>query len=312
MAATPYGGGVPRRSPLSLAAIACAAVRGLEPVNARPVPTGVGDLDAAVVDDDLSRVWLVRAPRTAAAGARLEQETALVDALMSWVPFALPQVEGSVALPAGGRAMVYRQLPGQPVSLADLEPGPGTAAALGRAIGAVHDLPARLVEDAGRPSYGAEEYRYRRLAEVDRAAGTGKVPPRLLGRWEQAVEEVGAWRFVPCCVHGDLAADSVLVQDDAVVAVLDWSQSRVADPADDLGWLVAGASQPVLESVLEAYAAARRERPDPHLTRRAHLVAELAVARWLMHGIGSDDADVVDDATRMLADLDEAVADTPW
>ena len=232
--------------------------------------------------------------------------------LLSWLPFALPQVEGSVALPDGGRAMVYRQLPGRPVVPSQLEPGAGLAAALGRAIAAVHDLPTRLVEDAGRPSYGAEEYRYRRLAEVDRAAGTGKVPPRLLTRWEQAVEEVGAWRFVPCCVHGDLAAESVLVQDGEVVAVIDWSQSRVADPADDLGWLVAAGPEPAVDSVLEAYAAARRERPDPHLARRAHLVAELAVARWLMHGVGADDADVVDDAVRMLSDLDDAVAGTPW
>lgn len=303
---------MPRRSPLSLAAIASAAVRGLEPVTARPLPSLAEDLDAAEVEDDLSRTWVVRAPRTAAAGARLVQETALVDALLSWLPFALPQVEGSVALPAGGRAMVYRQLPGRPVVTASLAAGPGTAAAIGRAVATIHDLPTRLVEDAGRPSYAAEEYRYRRLAEVDRAAGTGTVPARLLSRWEQAVEEVGAWRFVPCCVHGDLAAESVLVQDGTVVAVLDWSQARVADPADDLGWLVAGAPPEGVDSALEAYAATRKERPDPHLARRAHLSAELAVARWLMHGIGADDADVVDDATRMLTELDVAVAGTPW
>jgi macrolide phosphotransferase len=305
-------GFVPRRNPLALAALACAAVKGMEPVQAQQLPTATNDLDAAVVDDNLTRTWVVRAPRTAAAGARLAQETTLVDSLMSWVPFDLPQVAGSVGLPDGGRAMVYRQLPGRPLEPEALTPGPGLTAAVGRAIAAIHDLPERLVEDAGLPVYGAEEYRYRRLAEVDRAAGTGAVPARLLARWEQAVEEVGAWRFVPCFVHGDLAADSVLVDDDKVVAMLDWSQSRVADPADDLAWLVAGAPEPAVESVLEAYAGARREQPDAHLARRARLAAELAVARWLMHGVGTDDGDVVDDAARMLADLDAAVADTAW
>jgi len=303
---------VPGRSPLALAALACAAVRGLEPVGARRMPSAADDVDAALVDDDLKRQWVVRAPRTAAAGARLEQETTLLDSLTSWLPFALPQVAGTAALPGGGRAVVHRQLPGRPLQPGELMPGPGLAASLGRAIAAIHDLPVRLIEEVGLPTYGAAEYRFRRLAEVDRAAATGKVPARLLTRWERAVEEVGAWRFVPCCVHGDMAAESVLVDDEEVVAVREWSEARVADPADDLAWLAMGADEPAVESVVEAYALARREQPDRDLQRRARLCGELSMARWLLHGVNTDDGAIVDDALQMLADLDESVADIPW
>ena len=300
------------RTPLALAALACSAVRGLEPVSARRMAATADDVDAALVDDDLKRQWVVRAPRTAAAGARLEQETSLLDTLTSWLPFSLPQVAGTAPLPSGGRAVVHRQLPGAPLHPGRLAGDPALAASYGRAIAAIHDLPARLVEDVGLPTYSTDEYRFRRLAEVDRAAITGKVPHRLLTRWEQAVEEIGAWRFAPCVVHGDLAAENVLADGSELTGLLEWSEARVADPADDFAWLSVGADEGALTTALVAYADARREPPDPDLPRRARLIGELGIARWLMHGVNTDDAVIVDDAVRMLSELDRTVDGVPW
>jgi macrolide phosphotransferase len=295
---------MPDRSPLALAALACAAVRGLEPVGAQAWPQHDSEVDAALIEDDLGRRWLVRAPRTAAAAARMDAEGRLLTELSGWLPFAAPEVSGTAPLPEGGRGVVYRMLAGRSPDLAALQPGSGLTPALGRAIAAVHELPERLIENAGMPVYSAEDYRQRRLAEVDRAAATGHVPAGLLERWERTLEEAGAWRFVPCVVHADLAAGNVLVEDDEVVAVLEWGEARVADPADDLAWLVAGAGGAASESVLEAYALARRQPPDRDLTKRARLAGELALARWLLHGTSTDDQAVVDDAVSMLTDLD--------
>jgi aminoglycoside phosphotransferase (APT) family kinase protein len=294
-----------------LAALASVAVPGLVPLTARALPGG-DDVDAAEVTDGLARRWVIRAPRTKAAAALLEQEWRFVGALPGALPFAVPRVAGTVPLPEGGRAGVHRTLEGAPVEPASLEPGPGLAAALGRALATVHDLPPGLVEDAELPVYTAPEYRTRRLAELDRAAATGHVPAGLLARWERALEEAGAWRFTPCVVHGDLAAENVLVTTDAVSCVLGWGQVRVADPADDLAWLVAGAPAEATESVLEAYAHTRRDAPDRDLLRRARLAGELAVARWLLHGVTTDDDGVVDDAVAMLAQLEESVDGEPW
>jgi aminoglycoside phosphotransferase (APT) family kinase protein len=160
--------------------------------------------------------------------------------------------------------------------------------------------------------YTAPEYRTRRLAEVDRAAATGHVPAGLLARWERALEEAGAWRFTPCVVHGDLAPENVLVGDDRVSGVLGWGQTRVADPADDLAWLITGASGDAVESVLEAYAHTRRDAPDRDLLRRARLSGELAVARWLLHGTTTGDEDVVSDAVAMLTELEARVDEDAW
>ena len=298
-----------------LAALASAAVRGLDPVRVRQPEVPAVDFDVAVVEDTQRRRWVVRAPRKAAAGAAMESEVRLLAALAdrerSGIPFAVPVVAGSVALPEGGRAVVYPFLDGVPLHPGELQPGPGLAAALGRALAALHDAPHSVVEDAGLPVYEAGEYRERRLAELDRAASTGHVPARLLARWEKVLEDVGRWRFHPAVIHGDLVAEHVLVDDATVVGILDWPEAKVADPADDLAWVAVGADTAALDSVLEAYAVTRREQPDRHLHVRARLAGELALTRWLLHGVTTDDDAVVQDAVQMLRDLDTDVGEEP-
>ncbi len=338
------------RSALVLAALLSAAVPGVDPTGAwspgdgRSAGHDVQDHDLAVVVDDEGRQWEVRAPTTPAGGASLEREAAVLAVLSrlgtlpepagtpqppalgaragrALLPFAVPGVAGWIDLAEGGRAVVVPRAPGVPLDLAQLAgpDGAALAASLGRALAAVHDLPAALVEDAGAPVHTSAEYRDRRLATLDRAAGTGLVPTALLTRWERGLEDVGRWRFAPAVVHGDLSADDVLVCDttgparatgpwaSSVCSVVRWGGARVADPADDLAWLVAGADDDAVEVALEAYAGARAGAHDPHLLERARLVSELALAEWLLHGLRSGDQGVVDDARVMLVDLESAV-----
>ena len=298
------------RSPLALAALATVAIPGLDAYDVRRAgPQGPG-LDATVVVDAEGRRWMVRAPQDAAAGAALEAEIALLEALTGHVdagrlPFDVPRPTGFVHLPEGGRAVVHPQLPGRPLRLELLGPGPGLAAALGRAIAALHELPTSTVEDAGLPVYDAEAYRKRRLSEVDEAARTGHVPPVLLQRWERALEDVAMWRFQPTVVHGDLSADHVLCVGDEPTGMLGWSEAKVADPADDLAWLLVAAPQEAVDPILEAYSLRRTELSDHHLADRALLAGELALARWLLYGVRSKDQVVVDDAREMLAELEQ-------
>lgn len=303
------------RSSYVLAALASAAVHGLHPVGVSAPKESGSDFDIAVVTDDENRRWAVRAPRRTTAGAQLESELQLLRGLQDpahgGLPFGVPQPAGTAPLPEGGRCVVYPYLPGAPLHPGELRPGPGLAARLGRALAAVHDLSRSVVEDAGLPVYESGEYRERRMGELDRAAGTGHVPSGLLTRWEKALEDVGRWRFSSCVVHGDLVAEHVLVDGDDVVGMIDWGEAKVADPADDLAWIAVGADSEALDSVLEAYAVSRAEQPDRHLASRARLAGELAVARWLLHGVRLDDKAIVDDARQMLRELAADVGDDP-
>ena len=118
------------------------------------------------------------------------------------------------------------------------------------------------------------------------------------------------WRFQTTVVHGDLWAEHVLVDDGRVVGVLDWAEAKVADPADDLAWM-RWCRRPPLDSVLEAYAMARADQPDRNLPFRTRLAGELALARWLLHGVRCGRLGVVDDAVAMLRDLDLDVRGDP-
>ena len=301
---------------MTLAALATAALPQLDVVAARTPHHEGSDFAVAAIVDSAGRRWIVRCPTTPTAGAAMEGEVALLERLAAAVddgalPFAVPRPAGFAPLLEGGRAMVYPELRGDPIDLDALTPGPHLAAELGRAVAAIHELPSALVETAGLPVYDAEEIRRRRLAEVDEASRTGAVPHTLLDRWERALENVGLWRFRATPVHGDLAPDHVLVADDRVEAIVDWSHAHVGDPADDLAWLVATAPEPAVESILEAYSLARAERGDVHLAARATLGGELAVARWLLHGVRTSDDATVRDARSMLAELAELLGDAP-
>lgn len=227
------------------------------------------------------------------------------------IEFDVPRPAGAATISGedGGRAIVYTDVTGSPLVLAAVEPGPGLAASIGRTLAQIHELPVSVVEDQGLPVYSAEEYRARRLTELDAGTQTGLVPPRLADRWEQQLENISWWRFEPTVVHGDMGEHQVVVREGMVAGVVDWMDTRVADPADDLAWLAAAAPQDVLDSVWEAYSMGRREMRDPHMLDRARLASELALLRWLMYGVRTDNADVIEDGRGMLADLEALLFD---
>lgn len=311
-----YGCSVPR-SPLALAALASVAVPGLDVYDVLRSPHSDTDFDVVVVKDATGQRWVVRAPKRAAAGAALEAEVALLKALARahdahLVDFEVPRPVGAATMTGeeGGRAVVYTEVGGSPLVLAHVDPGPGLAASVGRVIAQIHELPVSVIEDQGLPSYGADEYRDRRLAELDAGVETGLVPPRLADRWEHQLENVAWWRFEPTVTHGDLGEHQLLVREGMVAGVVDWMDARVADPADDLAWLAASAPDDVFDSVLESYTLHRRELRDPHLADRARLASELALLRWLMYGVRTDNAHVVEDGRAMLSDLEAMLFDS--
>lgn len=322
------------RTPLALAALATIARPGLDVVATQPPREPGADFDVVGIVDAEERRWIVRSPRHAAAGAAMEGEVALLGELADAVdrgllPFDVPRPAGFAPLPEGGRAMIYRELVGRPLDPAALTPDAELLRNLARAIAALHELSGAVVRTAGLPDYDAEGYRQRRLAEVDQAARTGHLPARLLRRWEHALEDVSLWRFATTPVHGDLAGEHVVVDGDRVVGLVDWSDACVADPADDLAWLLAQTSPAAADAVMEHYTNARGGGIDSTLDSigtdhsvgtvdafntfdaRATLAGELAVARWLMHGVRIRSDEVIEDAIDMLRELDESVAGAP-
>jgi len=307
------------RTPLALAALASAAVPGLDPVaveGTRHLPGH--SFEVAFIEDTQHRRWVIRAPTSAAAGAQMDVTMALLGLLSRRLPFAVPTPKGFVDLKEGGRAAVYPYLAGRPLFFAHLPAGPGIAAELGRALAALHNVDRALFDEAGLPSYDADTYRTRRLSDLDRAAATGHVPTALLARWEASLEDVSLWRFAPTPTHGNLTGPQVLAvfddDDDAATGrirgLTGWEDAKVADPADDFAALVTQASPAAFDTVLEAYAHARVDRPDKHLERRARLAGELNLVADLLTAVGSQDHAAIEQCAARLRRLDSDTFDT--
>ncbi|GAB2740170.1 phosphotransferase [Sinomonas soli] len=296
-----------KRTPLELAAIATAAVPGLQPTAVAASPDDATDFDAALLETADGRAWRIRCPRGTEASARLETEMTVLrafdPAVRAELPFQMPAVAGTVRMD-GLTTCVYTNLTGAVRDLDSLASGSDRLAReIGTTLAAIHGLPQELVDSADLPSYTANGFRQRRLNELDQAATTGKIPAVLLRRWEQAMEDVTLWRFNPTVVHGDLHEDNLLIDDDRVTAVTGWTDLRIGDPADDIAWLVGSNEPRFIDAVLAAYHEARKEPVDPQLARRAALAAEFALAQYLVKALALGDREVARDAEAMLAEL---------
>ncbi|OFI39881.1 aminoglycoside phosphotransferase [Arthrobacter sp. SW1] len=302
-----------RRTPLELAAIATAAVPGLAPTATASAPDDAADFDSALLLDADGKRWRVRSPRHAEASTRLETEfmvlRAFTPAIRAELPFLLPTIAGTVRQ-GSLSTFVYTHLAGSTRSIEELSACSDTLAKeIGTALAAVHDLPQALVNNADLPSYTANEFRQRKLNELDQAATTGKIPTLLLRRWEHALEDIGLWRFNPCVVHGDLHEDNLLVDGERVTALTGWTDLRIGDPADDFAWLVASNEQSFVDAVLRHYTAARRDKADEHLLRRAALLAEFALAQYLVKALAAGHAAMTAEAEAMLKSLADDIGE---
>ena len=293
---------------LKLAALATVAIPGLDVVATRPPQLATPDFRYGGVLDANGRHLVVQEPQHADADRALAKERAFLSALQDLsrrdaLPFDVVEILGCATNEHDFTAIVYEHLSGNELDYAFLSPGPGVTRSVGRAIAAIHELPFSVVLGAGLPMLDAAESRAARLAEVDEAARTRKVPTSLLARWEAALDDISRWKFAPAVVHGDLAPENVLTGNGQVFSVLNWSNAHIGDPAIDLAWLYSAAPEASLDTLEEAYAIGRHERPDPHISDRAILYSELAVVRWLLHGVRIGSSEIVADAERMLTDL---------
>ena len=293
---------------LALAAAATAAIPGLKVVDLRPPQRTNDSFRVTGLLDSTGKRWVVVAPLSAAAGAKLEAEAAVLQDLSQLhddgvISFDVPRPGGFAQLTAGGRAMVYRASAGKELELSHLDESFTLADSLGRCLASLHLLPVELVERAGLPVYTAIDLRERHLAELDTAATTSLVPPSLMQRWETALENLDWWRFSTLPVHGSLSPASVMVAGSVVVGLQDFSATHVGDPATDLAWITAVARDKTVDRLLRTYKLARKNQADSHILQRAELLNELELVKWLNFGLRTDNADIVDDAKHMLMDL---------
>lgn len=291
-------------NPFTLAALATTAAPGIEVVRVAADEVDRDVESCAVVTAD-GRTLRVIVPRTPAALDRArEQSRALrvfTPAVRERLPFEVPSMVGEAPLQRTA-VLLSTRLGGSAMELDDVSPARGSlATSIGTALAAVHELPTSIAVEAGVPHRSVGQIREALLAVFDRVASTGKAPAALLARWEQALDDSALWQFTPRIIHGDLQAQAFRRDGDAVVGIDGWHALAIDDPARDLAWLLGSEHFSSVDEAFVAYAAVRGS--DRQLRRRAMVHAELAIARWLLHGVDTGDADIVEDGAQMLASL---------
>ncbi|MFT4147732.1 MAG: phosphotransferase [Micrococcaceae bacterium] len=301
-----------KRKALELAALASAAVPELYPAGVRETQDYDEDFDSAFLIDNRGNQWIVRTPRRNEAGTQLDSEYGALQiftpTLRSALPFKVPTMIGRIASSGTGQAAVYTHLAGDAVNITDAEVPEEYALSLGGSISAIHNLNTGLVEESGLPYYSAEDCRVRRRVELEQATSTGKVPERLLQRWQNALNDDSLWTFQPTVVHGKLNEENILALNNRVHAIQNWAHLHVGDPAEDLSWIVATNNGPLFKTVLSAYTARLKKPADKKLLIRSEMNAEFALAQWLLHGYAIEDPETIREATTLLRDLDQHIA----
>jgi aminoglycoside phosphotransferase (APT) family kinase protein len=296
---------------LILAALAKDAVPQFDFAQVKHLDGGTsGAFDAALLTAKSGEHFVVRMANSASAGTELEAEIRAIRSFTPVIrlnlPFEVSQLIGDTQDSDGQRAMVFNFVYGNSIEISQVEPISDLTLSIATAIATIHKLPAELVQNAGFPELDPASNLKYRVSELDRAAQTGKVPPVLLQRWESALEDVSLFRYQPTVIHGSLNGHSMLELDGKVSGVLHWSGLRIADPAEDISWIMGGGSTELSRNLMARYYEAR-PGSDSNIWPRALLYSELELTRWLLHGYSTGNQEIIEDAVGMLLVLTEEV-----
>ncbi|MFM6963476.1 MAG: phosphotransferase [Micrococcales bacterium] len=300
------------KSPLILAALAADAVRNLKIVHAAGHSNdGEGRYDSAILTDDQGAHYIARIPTSPSAGTDLEVEMRVLrtlGGLAHKLPFEIPVALGETRSNLGERVVVFKLVYGNQIDSTRVAANGTLAHSIAAALAAIHSVNPDVVVAGGFSAYSVAENLRLRVAELDRAAQTGKVPAILLSRWEAALEDSTLWRYQPSVIHGELSGLNIFETSGEVSGIVDWYRLELNDPAMDLSWLVPDVDHELLDAVVFNYQLARNTG-DTRIAQRAVFYAEFAHLQYLLHGVTMRDENAVDAALFTLNGLAEQAQD---
>jgi aminoglycoside phosphotransferase (APT) family kinase protein len=213
-------------------------------------PVGEGwDSDTYEVDDR----WIFRFPRRARVEERVRREIRFLPELADALSVAVPRFEFVSRQPV---VVGYRKLEGTPLPG---RPSVEVAGDVGRFLSELHSFPVERarhlgVAGAGQDVWRADlesdlaEFRERVLPLLH--SGERRTAGGMLDRFEGAGE---SFAFAPALIHADLGPEHLLAGGERLSGVIDWSDTRIGDPALDFAWLLHGPDEPFADELLRYY-----------------------------------------------------------
>lgn len=291
-------------TPITLAALATSAVPGLQVTGYRAVRLDDSVEHSVILETSEGEV-LVQLPTSSSAevhhSAKILGQSALTPGVREQLPFDAPRVLG-ITRKDDTRAIVSSYLSGDHFDVEDLTEDAILLASLAQALAAIHMLPLHVVTQQGLRARTPSDARLDAHELVERSYQSGLVPETVSRHWNSILSDVPLWDFQPLVIHGTLSDETLLVTDDAVSGVLDWSGLSIGDPAVDFAWLWA-AGEEVVTTTLDFYTAAHSANAVSGIVERSRFWHELEIARWLLHGLEHKDDEIIADAVELFDQL---------
>lgn len=189
--------------------------------------------------------WIDRVPRRPAVEEALRCETRLLPWLAPQLPLPVPVPVVVAERPLRVR---HRRVPGS-------GGGPYTAAMgtqVGRFLRALHHVPADAAVASGARSAAAAAAELAGNLARFRGEVVPALPPDRRAAGTVLLDDVSG-AAQDTLVHADLGPAHLLVHEDRISGVIDWSDARIGDAALDLAWVLHGAPPVFAVAVASAY-----------------------------------------------------------
>ncbi|WP_300766278.1 phosphotransferase [uncultured Bifidobacterium sp.] len=237
-------------------------------------------IDQAVVQDSAGTRYDVLATDTEMGRQRLGARVAAaqcldnakeINALSFSVDKVIAYADGSDPTgPTGNHAVVIaRHRPGRsrPLDLLTLD----DCEAVGTAIGAVHRLPASVLQNSRYPVISTEHIHSQLVAWIDRLRHAGHVPHEITDSWSRIIATDGLWSFTTCFVHGGFHNGDILFNGSTITTITNWQDMQINDPARDLAWIFSKLDDGHRNALMSSYGRMRGAKLDGLIMLRANL-----------------------------------------
>lgn len=198
------------------------------------------DFRVAIATTHSGERWVLRIPRRADVMPRATAEGRLLQRVAPLLDVAVPdwRIQSS-------ELIAYPLLPGEPgLSIGhdgaldwhlDVEDSTYTHS-LGEFLAQLHSIEHRQVADTGIEIRTPDEVRQAIANNITRVSSELQVAASLLDRWNSWLADDGFWPATSALTHGEVYPGHLLVTDQKIVGVLDWTTAAIGDPAQDFAF----------------------------------------------------------------------------
>lgn len=235
-----------------------AAANGL---NIRPETITINELGldfrVAIAEANDGTRWVLRIPRRSDVTDRAAVEGRFLERVAPHLDVAVPNWQIHSA-----DLIAYPLLPGEPgLTISDdgtpywhfdVE-SPIFANSLGKFLAQLHAIDPSEVSGAGIDIFTPAEVRQGIRDDIAQVSSEFEVSPDLIDRWKTWLADDRYWPDWSTPTHGEIYPAHLLLTDQNIVGVLDWTTANVSDPAKDFQFHRASVSKQTFEATVKTY-----------------------------------------------------------